>query len=102
MESPTNNQQITHSPSGFLVINNKLSEYISRAEKIKSILNQVSASNNVENDIEKVLDILGEAAEKDKAGNKEQAFDLYTKSIDLFLVIVNIILLNKNASALVE
>jgi len=83
-------------------VNQKLNEYLNRAETLKVHLNKVklSPSNAKKNtspkiksqfqkDIEKGVCMLSEALDEDNEKNYEEALDLYTKTIEFYLSLVN-------------
>jgi hypothetical protein len=42
----------------------------------------------MKNQIEEIFDLMSDAVNVDKAGDKQKAFDMYTKAVESFLKIV--------------
>jgi hypothetical protein len=85
-------------------INQKLNEYLNRAETLKIHLNKANLSpsnatkksspkikTQFQKDIEKGMCMLSEALDEDNEKNYEEVLDLYTKTIEFYLLLVNLI-----------
>ncbi|CAF0761328.1 unnamed protein product [Brachionus calyciflorus] len=76
-------------------IDSRLNQYITRAETLKQLLNSKQSTRPtnsilkslIQKDLEKCLCILKEALDADSDGNSNEAFDLYTSSVEFFLKI---------------
>ena len=70
-----------------------MNEYISRAEQLKKQLNSRGEPNlkfksESQREIEKGLCLISEGIDEDSEGNLEDAYELYTNAVEVFLKIV--------------
>jgi len=65
----------------------KLNDYISRAEALKKHTSSGTKSQT-QLDIESSLSMLRQALDKDQEANLKEAFELYTKAVQIYIKIV--------------